>query len=136
MLRRWMFEKTVAVLAIPSTKVLSAGAYGLTVPGVDTTPDTPFVIIRAGALDVRAAGRSQRFFVYAHDRQGSYATNIDPWLTKLGDELPTLAAVYFQGWYVTACEFEGLSDDLIDSDKGTAMKFGQFRVTGRQVVSA
>lgn len=138
MLRRWLYEQTVSLLAVPAAKVLEAGAWGLTVPGVDTTPEPPFTIIRGGTYDPRGrqVGRSQRFFLYVHDRQGSYAANIEPMLLTLANGLPDRAPMNFNGWHITACEFEGTSDDLIDADKSTAMRYGQFRITGRPLGSS
>lgn len=141
MLRAWIHSQVIDILPedkFPNVKVMQAGTWGLTIPGVDTTPDPPFVLIRGGTYDPRGRqlGRSQRFQVWIHDRQGSYLTNIEPNLLLLANVLPTRAPAVHLGWNVTACEFEGTSEDLYDPDKQTAMRYGIFRITGRQVGSA
>ncbi len=141
MLRRWLHANVLDITPndkITDAKILQAGVWGLTVPNIDTTPDVPFIIIRAGAVDTRLglAVAAQRFFVYIHDAPGSYVANIEPLLLLLGTELPKRAGVRYQGWSITACEYEGQSDDLTDQDKNTIMRYGQFRITGRPLGSA
>lgn len=141
MLREWTYVQVLDILPdsqITDAKILQAGTYAMNIPGVDTTPEPPFIMMRGGTWDPRGSqlGRSQRFQLWVHDAPGSYTTNIEPILLALADGLPSRAPAVYKGWNITACEFEGTSDDLFDPDKQTAVRYGVFRVTGRPLGSA
>lgn len=135
-LRGWVvtrLESTTAVTNIvPAENIMTAGAVG--VVGTSTEhPEPPFMLVRGSDLANRLnMAESQRFFIYGHDKQGSYK-RIDEMLLAARQALLNNVPAVIGATRVSSVEWEGDSDDLIDDTLGTATKYGQFRVTGRQV---
>jgi hypothetical protein len=116
-------------LGIPITEVYQGGA--INVPGTPA-PEPPFVVVRGLEWSVGVGvARQKAYWVFIHDAFGtSYAHRIEPTLHVLSLELPALAPHNADGVHVTACTWEGDSEDLIDDGAHTVTKYGQFRITG------
>lgn len=116
-------DATITGLGVVAAAVLAGD--------VDTPGLRPWINLRWSITREGLAQVTRRdLVIWVHDKPGDYDTKIDPIIRRLRIILPALEGVPHPYGHLTAVEWVGDSEDLVDDGHGTITRTTSYSIVG------